>query len=165
VLLRDGTNVEIRPIRPDDRQRLRAAYERLSPASKYRRFLAPKPHLSSRDVDYLVAIDGADHVALVATLAEDPERIVGVGRFVRLPEAPDAAEVAVVVGDTIQGEGLGGELLDRLALEARARGIGKLRATMLADNAAAHGLLHHLPGRIRERNRREIDEIEVELAT
>lgn len=163
--LADGTSVEIRPIRPDDGKRLTAAYARLSPTSKYRRFLAPKPYLSSQDVSYLVAVDGTDHVALVATLAEDPEQIVGVGRFVRLPEAPDAAEVAIVVGDPIQGEGLGGELLDRLAVEARARGIGKLRATMLADNAAAHGLFHHLAGRINERNRVEIDEIEVELAS
>src|SRR5438067_968824 len=113
----------IRPIAADDGPRLRAAYDRLSPESKYRRFLAPKPHLTNSEARYLVQIDGRDHVALVATAAADPERILGVARFVRLPEDPTRAEVAVVVGDRFQQEGLGTALLARLTEAAAARGI------------------------------------------
>src|SRR2546421_2914393 len=128
VRLASGTEVVIRPMRADDGDRLRAAYERLSAQTKYRRFLAPKPSLSKADVRYLVEVDGSSHVALVATAADDPERIVAVGRFVRLAEDPQTAEVAIVVGDRFQGEGLGSELLERLAEAARRSGIDRLQA-------------------------------------
>src|SRR5437764_9868751 len=108
--LHDGTIALIRPIQADDGPRLSAAYDRLSPEARYRRFLAPKPHLRPSEVRYLVEIDGDQHFALVATLEDDPERIIAVARFVRLREDPNAAEFAVVVGDAWQGQGLATEL-------------------------------------------------------
>ena len=72
IRLHDGTQVLIRRIHADDGPRLQAAHERLSAATKYRRFLAPKPHLSASDVRYLVDVDGASHVALVAVLVSAP---------------------------------------------------------------------------------------------
>src|SRR5436190_14465111 len=90
--LKDGTEVLIRPIRPDDKRTLAKAHSLLSPETVQRRFLAPKPRLSSADLRYLTEVDGNDHVALVAVLAERPEWLVGVGRFVRLPEDPETAE-------------------------------------------------------------------------
>jgi RimJ/RimL family protein N-acetyltransferase len=165
VRLANGTEVVIRPLRADDGERLRAAYERLSPETKYRRFLAPKPHLSSADVRYLVQVDGRNHVGLVATPVHTPDRIIAVGRFVRLAEDPEAAELAIVVGDAFQGEGLGGELLERLAREAVACGVSRLRATMLADNVPAHRLVSRLAiNGVDERHVDEVDEIEVDLA-
>jgi RimJ/RimL family protein N-acetyltransferase len=162
--LRDGTEAVIRPIRPDDGPRISAAYERLSPESRYGRFLVPKPYLSSAEVEYLVDIDRANHLALVATLLDDPERIVGVARLVRVPEEPDAAEFAVVVGDPWQGQGLASELLARLVHAAPTYRIERLRATMLAGNVRAHRLLHGLgrPGRLNRRG--TLDELEVDLA-
>ncbi len=165
VRLHDGTQVLIRRIRADDGARLQAAYERLSPATKYRRFLAPKPHLSASDVRYLVEVDGASHVALVAVLADRPEHIIGVGRLVRLRDEPDAAEVAIVVGDPYQGQGLGGELLERLRLAALEIGIERMQATVLAHNVAIHRLLDQVPARaLRRRHVDELDEIEIDLA-
>jgi RimJ/RimL family protein N-acetyltransferase len=162
--LRDGTEVAIRPIQRDDGPRLRAAYRRLSPESRYGRFLAPKPHLSAAEVEYLVDVDRANHVALVATLVDDPERIVGVARFVRLPEQPRVAEFAVAIGDPWQEQGLATELLARLARLAPAYGIERLRATMLADNERARRLLDGL-GRTRSLRRRgAVSELEVDLA-
>ena len=146
VRLRSGREVAIRPIRPHDTKALRDAYDHLSPETKYRRFLAPKPHLGPSDIRYLVDIDRADHYALVATPAERSDWILGVARFVRLPEDPQSAELAVVVGDPFQGEGLATELLARLAAPARERGIIRFRATMLAHNVPAHKLVRRFAG-------------------
>ncbi len=164
VRLRSGREVVIRPIRPSDAPELEAAYERLSPQSKYLRFLAPKPHLSGSDTRYLVQVDGVNHFALVATTVGGPKHILGVARFVRLSDDPQAAEFAIVVGDPFQHEGLGGELMERLAQAATARGIARFQATVLAENAAGHRLVRGLPGRvIHQRNAGTVDEFEIEL--
>ncbi|MEA2159736.1 MAG: hypothetical protein QOD66_2116 [Solirubrobacteraceae bacterium] len=165
IRLHTGREVVIRPITPGDGPALQAAYLRLSPLSKYRRFLAPKPHLSTADTRYLVQVDGQDHVALVATPAGDPDWILAVGRFVRLPEDPRMAEFAVVVGDPFQGEGIATALVQRLSEAASALGITRLRATLLAENGPAHRLVRGIPGHIAaERRSGPVDEIEVELA-
>jgi RimJ/RimL family protein N-acetyltransferase len=140
--LRNGRIVSIRAIRSDDRERLRESHARLSPESRYRRFMAAKPVLSISDARYLVDVDGYDHVALVATVAEpEGEAIVGVGRFIRLAEQPDVAEFAIVVGDDWQGQGLGADLLARLGEAARQRGIGRFRASILLENTAIRRLI------------------------
>jgi len=155
----------IRPIAAGDRERLRDSHERLSPETRYRRFLAVKPHLTSSDVRYLVDIDGSNHVALVATLPEvEGEPIVGVARFIRIPDEPDAAEVAIVIDDAHQGRGVGTELLARLAEEAVARGVVRFRATMFADNLAVHRLFESLAaGPVQRRRLGEISEMEFPL--
>ncbi len=164
VTLKSGRTVLIRPISAEDGPGLRAAYDRLSPESKYRRFLAPKPHLSLSETRYLVHIDGQDHVALVATSAEEPELILAVARFVRLDEEPTQAEFAVVVGDPFQQEGLATALMERLKPIAAARGITSFRATMLAENLAAHRLVRGFASTpTAERHLGPVNEIEVEL--
>ena len=97
-----------------------AGLQALSPLSRYRRFLAPKPRLSPSELRYLTEVDGRDHVALVAVAPRTPPTAwSGVGRFVRLAEAPDTAEFAIVVADDWQGRGLGRALAERLAAAAR----------------------------------------------
>jgi RimJ/RimL family protein N-acetyltransferase len=164
VRLRTGREVTIRPIRPGDAKALRDAYDHLSAETKYRRFLAPKPHLGPSDIRYLVDIDRADHYALVATPSERLGWILGVARFVRLPEDPLSAELAVVVGDPFQGEGLATELLARLAVAAQQRGIICFRATMLAHNEPAHKLVRRFGGpHVHERHLGPTVEIEAPL--
>ena len=158
--------VVIRPISPEDGPGLRAAHDRLSPDSKYRRFLAPKPYLSSAETQYLVEIDGRDHVALVATSVADEHEILAVARFVRLDEDPAQAEFAIVVGDPFQQEGLGTALMERLRSAAAVSGIASFKATMLAENIAAHHLVRafaHAP--TTERHLGTVDEIEIDLAS
>ena len=150
-LPRTGERVAFRYIRPDDKERLRLAFGALSPESRYKRFLTPKPRLTAADLRYLTELDGVDHVAVLAVLADDPDAIVGVGRFVRLRDRPDTAEVSVVVGDHFHGQGLGGELGRRLADEARARSIRRFTATLLGDNVAAHRLFHSISDRLEGR--------------
>lgn len=164
--LNDGREVAIRPIRPDDHERLRTSHARLSPESRYRRFLGTKPELSPADARYLVEVDGSDHFALVATLPEEPdEPIVAVARWIRLPDDPTAAEFAIVVGDAYQRQGLAGELMTQLAHAAVARGVKRFRASMLADNLAMHRLTAKLAaGPVRRRQLGSLSEVEIELA-
>lgn len=163
--LPDGRVVTIRPIRADDELRLRQSHDRLSPESRYRRFMASKPHLSASDARYLVAVDGCDHYALVATVSEpDGEAIVAVARFVRLPHDPRTAEFALVVGDDWQRQGLGGELLGRLADAAVARGVESFCATVLADNLGIRRLIDRLAGGpVRRRRDGNVFEVEFDL--
>ena len=153
-----------RHIRPDDKGRLAAGLERMSPESRRRRFLMPKPRFSSSELKYLTEIDGFDHVAIVAVSAEDPDVFYGVARFVRLREDPETAEAAIVVGDALQGRGLGRELGRRLADEARERGVKRFTASMLGDNAAAHALFRSISERLSERTESGLREVVVELA-
>ena len=157
--LRDGSRVDIRPVRPDDRELLRAGFERLSAESRYRRFLVPVDHLSDEWLTYLTDVDHHDHEALAAL---DPEsgRGVGVARFVRSEERADVAEAAVTVADDWQGRGLGTLLLELLAARAREEGVAHFTALLLATNEEMLELLESLgPVRVLDR---ELGTIEVE---
>jgi RimJ/RimL family protein N-acetyltransferase len=151
VCLRNGTRVLIRPIRPDDKALLARGMASLSPRSARLRFLAPKNRLSVAELRYLTEVDHVDHYALVAVLADDPTTLAGVGRWVRDAVHPDRAEVAVVVGDCHQGQGLGTTLGIALADGARALGVGRFTATMLPENVAAQRLFAHISGRLTRR--------------
>jgi RimJ/RimL family protein N-acetyltransferase len=161
--LKDGEQVLFRHITPDDKGRLAGALARLSPESRQRRFLMPKPRFNSSELRYLTEIDGFDHVAVVAVLADDPESIIGVARFVRLREDPQTAEAAIVVGDPFQGQGLGRALGRRLADEARERGVVRFTATLLGDNVASHRLFEAISERLEVRYEGGLEELVAEL--
>jgi GNAT superfamily N-acetyltransferase len=139
--------LEIREIMPEDKRELAAGYARLSEQSRLRRFLAPKPRLTKSDLRYLTEVDGVNHYAVVALLGPD---IVGVARWVRLVDDPEEAEAAVVVGDPLQGRGIGKALARELADAARARGIRRIRASILSDNPPAHALMRVIAERLRD---------------
>jgi RimJ/RimL family protein N-acetyltransferase len=151
VCLRNGLRVLVRPITADDKALLVRGMASLSPQSARLRFLAPKNHLTLAELRYLTEVDHIDHYALVAVLADDPTTMAGVGRWVRDREHPDAAEVAVVVGDCYQGQGLGTALGIALADGARALGIARFTAVMLPENTAAQRLFAHISGRLSTR--------------
>jgi acetyltransferase len=174
--LPDGRLLLIRPIRADDGERLRAAHERLSPLTRYRRFMTSKPYLSAADAAYLSDVDGANHYALVATFADltdapddpdDPDApIIAVARFVRSPQDDAAAEFAIVVGDEWQGAGVGRELMGRLVDAAVTRGVQRFQATMLADNVAIRRLSERFAvGPIRRVRTGNTFEVEFSLPT
>jgi GNAT superfamily N-acetyltransferase len=143
--LTDGTSVRIREIRPEDKDLLAAGHAHLSARSQLRRFLGPKPKLTASDLRYLTEVDGMNHYAVVAL---HDGGIVGVARWVRLIDDPAAAEAAVVVGDHLQGKGLGKFLARELADAARARGILRIRASILADNPPAMALMKVISDRL-----------------
>ena len=162
----DSTTVQIRPIRADDGIRLQTYHAGLSAESRYRRFLGAKPTLSAADTRYLTELDGEDHFAYVATVPAHggEDAIVGVGRFIRLPEDPRTAEFAIIVGDAWQRRGLATELLRRLAIAASRRGIRRFRATMLSDNVAIQRMLERLAvGEVQRWRRGNVTEMEIVL--
>jgi RimJ/RimL family protein N-acetyltransferase len=169
VSLEGGIDVEIRPIRPDDKTLLAEGMRHLSERSAYQRFLGPKHALTGRELRYLTEVDFRDHVAFVAVRPEEPDVLVGVGRWVRLASDPEVAEIAFVVADDLQHRGLGTALGEALAEAARERGVKRFAATMLPDNLAAHrlfarlaqeretarsGILHELRGDVSPASRR-----------
>ncbi|HWM07696.1 MAG TPA: GNAT family N-acetyltransferase [Solirubrobacteraceae bacterium] len=163
--LDDGARVVIRPIEPGDKDRLVAGLQQLSEASIRKRFLAAKPRFSRSELRYLTEVDGVNHLALVAVLEDDPDQLVAVARCVRLPDRPGTAEMAIVVGDPWQGQGLGRELARRLADTALAVGIRRFAATMLGDNEAARRLMRTFSRRLEEgRVSGGVREVLVELA-
>lgn len=140
--LRDGRQVRLRPIVPGDKQALAEGLQRLSPESRYRRFMGPVDHLSPEQLHYLTEIDYHDHYAIVAVAADDPgEAGVGVARYVRLADEPTAAEAAVAVVDDYHGQGLGTLLLDALGAAALEHGVERFRAYFLAENAPIRSIL------------------------
>jgi RimJ/RimL family protein N-acetyltransferase len=163
--LPDGTEILLRPIEAADKDRLAVALGRLSQETIRRRFLAAKPRFSSSELRYLTEIDGRNHLALAAFLATDTETIVGVARCVRLPEAPDTAEFAIVVGDALQGRGLGTLMARELATAARAAGIRRFAATMLGDNVAVRRLMGTISAHLElEKIEAGVREVVVDLA-
>jgi GNAT superfamily N-acetyltransferase len=140
LTLRDGGVVEVRPLERTDRAEIAAAIGRLSDQSRYLRFATPKPRLSERELDYLVDVDHHDREALVAI---DPLTGHGVAvvRYARVPDEPDAVEVAATVADEWQGRGLGGALLAALTERARDEGHAALRASTLAINHRSISML------------------------
>lgn len=149
--LPDGAQILIRPIRADDKRFLVDGLRHLSPESVHRRFLSPKRSFSRSELRYLTEVDGRDHVALVAEYPGEPvRRLIAVGRFVRLNQDPEAAEVAIVVSDDWQRRGVGSLFAERLAAEARRLAIRNFTATMASDNVPAHKLLERLTQRLEE---------------
>ena len=129
----------VRPIRPEDAERLVAFHRQLSPHSVYLRFFSFHPELSEAEVVRFTTVDYEDRLALVAF---DGDRLIGVGRFDRRPGEPEA-EVAFVVADEYQHHGIGSLLLDELARAARQRGIETFRADTLAENRTMLDVFHH----------------------
>lgn len=135
IPLRDGRRVLFRPIRPDDADRLRDGFARLSAQSRYLRFMTPMHDLPDEQVEYLTNVDYHDHMAWVAIDPMDAAHPgLGVARYIRFRGEPTVAEAAVTVVDDHQGRGIGTMLLGLLALSARQNGIDTFRAYVLGEN-------------------------------
>jgi RimJ/RimL family protein N-acetyltransferase len=134
--LRDGVPVRVRPVVPDDKALLQDAFHRLSPTSRYRRFMSAVKELSARDLERFTEIDYTNHMAWVAIDENAPGHpLLAVARYVRLPHEPETAEVAVAVVDSHQGRGLGTLLLGVLSRSAAGNGIRRFLAYVLPENA------------------------------
>lgn len=152
VVLRDGSHVLIRQVQRGDAPLLADGFVRLSAESRKLRFLTGKSELSPAELRYFTEVDHHDHEALGA-LNQVDGRGLGVARYIRHAEDPEAAEIAVAVVDDWQGRGLGTELLSQLTDRARQEGIRRFTALVAADNAAVVGLLRNIGADVRATHR------------
>jgi acetyl coenzyme A synthetase (ADP forming)-like protein len=156
ALLRDGSSVRIRAIRPDDKERLRAHFQGLGPESQRFRFLGAKKELTPSDLRYFTEMDFVSHVGLVAARRHgESEEFIGVGRYIcgEDPSAPRAAEFALAVTDPWQGRGVGTLLLEHLARLGAAAGVERFEADILQGNTRMLEVLDGLGFKVEERSR------------
>lgn len=156
VVLRDGSAVAIRQVRSTDAALLADGFARLSAASRQMRFLGVKKELSAAELRYLTDVDHHDHEALAA-LDRAGGQGVGIARYVRDADDPQAAEIAVTIVDDWQGRGLGTELLARLSDRARQEGIRRFTALTDAGNVAVAALLRNAGARLVRRGRGTVE--------
>lgn len=149
--LRDGRAVEIRALRRDDKDDMLAAISRTGMESMQRRFFAVKRGFSEKEIAFFINIDFTNHVALAALTEEDGRKvIIGGGRYIVVE--PGQAEIAFIVIDAYQGQGVGTMLMRHLATIARAAGLKSLVAEVLPENTAMRKVFSkfgftHEPGR------------------
>jgi acetyltransferase len=146
--MKGGSEVVIRPIRPEDEPLIAKFHEALSEESVYLRYFH-MAQLSTRVAHERLLrkcfIDYDREMALVAELT-DPERrnvsVLAVARLTRLPSSQEA-ELAVVVADQYQHQGLGSELIRRLVEIARIEKLKRLVAEFHSENSAIRHLAKH----------------------
>jgi RimJ/RimL family protein N-acetyltransferase len=134
VELRDGRTILVRPIAPDDKERVVASFHRMSDESRRRRYLTPATELSAEDQEYLTELDHRRHEAMVGLDPADGS-LIGTARYVQVPGERECAEVAVEVVDDWQRRGVATALLSALSGRALENGIERFRAYVSSDNA------------------------------
>jgi len=137
--LRDGTAVTIRVMRPDDRQRLIAAFAKLDPSTIYTRFFSYRKEIPEPALERIGEIDFVELAGLIATIgAGDDETVIGGASYVGDigEDGKRFAEVAFTIEEDYQGQGLATKLFGALAAIARRHGIARFTADVLSGNAA-----------------------------
>ena len=158
-MLRNGSTLAVRPIRPDDETALARFYSNLSLESRVFRFFAAVANVDS-SLKKMVEVDYATRYGIVATAGED-NRIVGHAMYVAIEQRK--AELALAVADVYQGMGLGTILLGQLAEAAAAAGIQVLEAVVRPENHRMLEVLRQSGFPIQARS--EPGEIHAELPT
>ena len=129
---RDGTELIIRPVRPEDEYLYTAFFAALTPQDIHLRLLAPMKELTHAFLVRLTQIDYAREMAFVALDAEG-KNLLGVSRLVCDPDG-DRAEFAVIVRSDIKGKGIGWLLMQKLIAHARSERIAVIEGHVLAEN-------------------------------
>ena len=130
AVLRTGRTVHIRPIRPDDEQRLIDFYARLSPDSMHARFF----HLCRPEIAAAASPATVDYDREFGAVAELGGDIVGVAHYFASRKTANVAEVAFAISDAAQGCGAGTKLLETLVVAAADHGIDRFKAEVLPEN-------------------------------
>jgi len=134
VKLRDGLNVKIRPIKPEDELLEKEMFKNLSKQTQYFRFFGYIKDVTHEMLVRYTQIDYEREMALMAEVEEDGKKhMIGVVRIVN-DIGDKSAEFAIVVADPWQGRGLGSKLTDLILKIAKENGIPKIYATVLKAN-------------------------------
>jgi acetyltransferase len=152
--MKNGTEVTLRPIRPDDEPLMKEFHETLSDRTVYMRYfcsLSLKSRVAHERLVRICHVDGYREIALVADREDKAtglHQILAVGRLMRL-SMENQAEVAILVSDQYQKQNLGIELLRRVVQIARDQKLNRVCAELLRDNLAMQVILRKLGFRFR----------------
>jgi len=132
--LADGTDITIRPIRPEDADLVKRFVHDLSEESKYFRFMNSVQELTENTLARLTQLDYSREMALLAVTIEKYEEIeLGVARYAINPDG-ETCEFALVIADNMQGKGLGQKLMVSLMEAARLKGLKTIEGEVLGNN-------------------------------
>jgi len=134
LVLADGTEITIRPIRPEDAEMEQVFVRNLSEESKYFRFISTIRELSERMLVRFTQIDYDREMALVAVTRKDDRDVqIGVARYAINPTG-ESCEFAIAVADAWQSHGIGGRLMVSLMDAAREKGLHRIEGDVLTAN-------------------------------
>lgn len=132
--LPDGSDVLIRPIRPEDAEMEQEFVRKLSPESKYFRFMESLHELPQELLVRFTQLDYSRDLAFIATTKKEGQEIeLGVARYITNPDA-ESGEIGMVVADEWQNKGVGTKLMSCIIEAASERGFTMLEGDVLANN-------------------------------
>ncbi|MDX1914466.1 MAG: bifunctional acetate--CoA ligase family protein/GNAT family N-acetyltransferase [Methylophilus sp.] len=143
--LADGTNITIRPIRPEDAKLVQDFVKNLSEESRYFRFMNSIQELSHEMLVRFTQIDYSREAALIAVTGDqfDQEVELGVARYSTNPDG-ESCEFALVIADSMSGKGLANKLMTALMEVAREKGFKSIQGEVLSNNSHMLKLMKHL---------------------
>ncbi len=142
--LADGTNIVIRPIRPEDAGLEQEFVQNLSEESRYFRFMNSIELLSEPVLAHFTQIDYSREMALIAVTEVENKNIeLGVTRYAINPDG-ESCEFALVIADNMRGKGLGHKLMIALMDAAQAKGLKIMEGEVLNNNANMLKLMNRL---------------------
>ena len=157
--MRGGGQYSVRPIRPDDAEMLQDFVRRMSPESRYFRFVSTTRELSLKMLAKFTLIDYDREMALVAIYRErkpaedgsftENERIIGVSRYVTNPDQ-NTCEFSLAIADEFNGQGLGSRMMLSIMDVARSKGLSQIEGLVLTNNAPMLKLMRSLEFEVRK---------------
>lgn len=166
-VLQDGREALIRVVRPDDRERIEAAFAQLEPRTIYSRFFTYRKQVPPETFERIGRIDFVHVAGLVVTVAGDNgETIIGGGGYVgrTAEDGARAAELAFTIEEDFQHQGLATRLFEALTQIARRHGIVRFEAEVLAENLPMLNVFRHCGLALRQRREGGIVRFEIDLA-
>jgi len=162
-LLKNGSQVNFRSIRPTDEPNMRDLLYNLSQETIYYRFMSRQQGFTHRQIQDFVYIDHRRDAAIVGTIpAAQGEEIIAVGRYY-LNEKTNKAEVAFVIHDDWQNQGLGSFMFRHLIAIAKRNGIAGFSAEVLRDNQRMQAIFNHSGYKVKSRLEEGVNSFEIDF--
>lgn len=143
VRLRDGEEITLRPVRPEDASPLQDFVRQLSPRSKRLRYFSTMTELSQYALAHATQIDYGRQLTLLAVRESEKTVVLGEAEYSCLPDGT-TCDFAIIVADGMAGLGLGKILMRALIDAAKRQGLKMVRGDVAADNEAMLGMMESL---------------------
>lgn len=142
IQLKNGIQAQVRLLTRDDKKSLAEGFKNLSSRSKYNRFFSHIKKLTEKQLEYFTNIDYINHFAIgVHGLVQGKQEGIAIGRYIKMPNEPDTAEVAITVTDDYHCQGVGKYLIKNIVQVARDNGFKKFVGFALPENKKAMKLM------------------------